>query len=45
MYKISTLNKISPAGLARFTDAYEIADGTNGIDGSEFSYAVRLCTI
>ena len=34
MYKISTLNKISPAGLARFTDAYEIADGTNGIDGS-----------
>lgn len=34
MYKISTLNKISPAGLARFTDAYEISDGTNGIDGS-----------
>lgn len=34
MYKISTLNKISPVGLARFTDAYEIVDGANGIDGS-----------
>ena len=34
MYKISTLNKISPVGLARFTDAYDIVDGANGIDGS-----------
>lgn len=34
MYKISTLNKISPVGLSRFTDAYDIVDGANGIDGS-----------
>ena len=26
MFKIATLNKISPVGLAKFTDNYEIID-------------------
>ena len=34
MYKISTLNKISPVGLVCFTEAYEIVDGANGLDRS-----------
>lgn len=34
MYKISTLNKISPIGLSRFTDKYEIIDGSESISGS-----------
>lgn len=34
MYRISTLNKISPVGLARFTNAYEILDGSDGISGA-----------
>lgn len=34
MYKISTLNKISPIGLSRFTDKYKIEDGTDDIRGS-----------
>ena len=34
MYRISTLNKISPVGLARFDEQYTIADGTESISGS-----------
>ena len=34
MYKISTLNKISEVGLKRFTDKYEIRDGSENISGS-----------
>lgn len=33
MYKISTLNKISPVGLKRFTDKYEIVDGGENVTG------------
>ena len=33
MYKISTLNKISPVGLKRFTDKYEIVDGGENVSG------------
>ena len=34
MYKISTLNKISPIGLKRFTDKYEIVDGGENVSGA-----------
>lgn len=34
MYKISTLNKISPIGLKRFTDKYEISDGGENVNGA-----------
>ncbi len=34
MYKISTLNKISPVGLERFTDKYEIVDGGESVSGA-----------
>lgn len=34
MYKIATLNKISPIGLEKFTDKYEIIDGAEGIQDS-----------
>lgn len=34
MYRISTLNKISPIGLERFTDKYEIVDGADGVRGA-----------
>lgn len=34
MYKISTLNKISPIGLKRFTDKYEIIDGGESVSGA-----------
>lgn len=33
MYKIATLNKISPAGLSRFNEAYIITDKTEEADG------------
>lgn len=33
MYKIATLNKISPVGLSRFTDDYEITDDLTGASG------------
>jgi len=33
MYKIATLNKISPVGLAEFNDEYEIIDAANEADG------------
>ena len=33
MYKIATLNKISPVGLAEFSDQYEIIDETDKADG------------
>lgn len=33
MYKIATLNKISPVGLARFTDAYTVVDNTEEANG------------
>lgn len=33
MYRISTLNKISPIGLKRFTDKYEIIDGGENVTG------------
>lgn len=34
MYKISTLNKISEAGLRLFSDRYSVSDGTDGFEGS-----------
>ena len=34
MYKISTLNKISPVGLERFTDLYEIEESDGSISGA-----------
>ena len=33
MYKIAKLNKISPVGLARLTDDYEITENVNEADG------------
>ncbi len=33
MYKIATLNKISPVGLAKFTDNYSITDNVNEAAG------------
>ncbi len=33
MYRIATLNKISPVGLERFTDLYDIVDGAEGPSG------------
>ena len=33
MYKIGTLNKISPVGLARLTDSYTIVDDVNEANG------------
>ena len=33
MYKIATLNKISPAGLSRFNEAYITTDKTEEADG------------
>ena len=33
MYKIATLNKISPVGLAEFSDQYEIIGETDKADG------------
>ena len=33
MYKISTLNKISPAGLSRFNEEYILTDKTEEADG------------
>lgn len=33
MFKINTLNKISPKGLAKLGDNYEIIDDTNAADG------------
>ncbi len=33
MYKIATLNKISPVGLANLTDSYEVTEETQGATG------------
>lgn len=33
MYKIATLNKISPVGLARLTDGYTVVDSTDEANG------------
>lgn len=33
MYKIATLNKISPAGLSRLTDEYTVVDSTDEANG------------
>ncbi len=33
MYRVATLNKISKVGLDKFTDLYEIVDGSEGPDG------------
>lgn len=35
MHKISTLNKIAPAGIDRFSADYSVSDGSAGIAGSE----------
>ena len=32
MYKIATLNKISPVGLRELTDAYEMTEQTDAAD-------------
>ena len=34
MYTIATLNKISPVGLARLSDQYEVKDGASGVEGA-----------
>ena len=33
MYKIATLNKISPVGLSRLTDGYTVIDNTDEANG------------
>ena len=33
MYKIGTLNKISPVGLANLSDKYTVTDGVEGVNG------------
>lgn len=33
MYKIGTLNKISPVGLSRFSDTYSVSDDLSGVSG------------
>ena len=33
MYKIATLNKISPVGLSRLTDEYTVIDDINEANG------------
>ena len=42
MYRISTLNKIAPVGLNRFTEKYEIFDGAASESGIAGSTAVLV---
>ena len=42
MYKIATLNKISPVGLEKFTDLYDIVDGAEGPSGLQDAAGVLV---